>query len=331
MMDEASGQEPCPTKDLADALIEALAAARMVRDANSDEPHIPPMALAADAAANAKARGAKDKEAQPSDATIDAAAHSLAIFWPTRTPGMCAVGLLRSDEGPAGQGCGARGADRGATTDRRRRMTAELIARADAILAVKDAGKSMMPESPWEVMRAMRAALAAQAQQLIDDSPGTPLGRLNAIGEFAEKRGLCIGVEAEPGELFLMEAFDAQAQEIEQWKEQWKDCIIAQARDIERREAAEARVRELEANAPEGLRPNERLIWLLGDLMNNVENYYGAENPKRLGHIDCAAAKIIDQVIAPQLAAIEAATIERCAAIVGDHRVAARIRALEPS
>lgn len=32
-----------------------------------------------------------------------------------------------------------------------------------------------------------------------------------------------------------------------------------------------------------------------------------------------------------ELAAIEAATIERCAAIVGDHRVAARIRALEPS
>lgn len=51
-MDEASGQEPCPTNDLADA-------------------------------------------------TIDAAAHSLAIFWPTRPPSMCAVGLLRSDEGPA--------------------------------------------------------------------------------------------------------------------------------------------------------------------------------------------------------------------------------------
>jgi hypothetical protein len=45
-------------------------------------------------------------------------------------------------------------------------ITAELIARADAILAVKDAGKSMMPESPWEIMRAMRAALAAQAQEI---------------------------------------------------------------------------------------------------------------------------------------------------------------------
>jgi hypothetical protein len=37
----------------------------------------------------------------PIDAMIDAAAHSLAIFWPTRPPSMCAVGLLQSDEGPA--------------------------------------------------------------------------------------------------------------------------------------------------------------------------------------------------------------------------------------
>ena len=40
-------------------------------------------------------------EGEPSDSMLDAAAHSLAIFWPTRPPGMCAVGLLRSDEGPA--------------------------------------------------------------------------------------------------------------------------------------------------------------------------------------------------------------------------------------
>jgi hypothetical protein len=40
-------------------------------------------------------------DAEPSDSMLDAAAHSLAIFWPTRPPGMCAVGLLRSEEGPA--------------------------------------------------------------------------------------------------------------------------------------------------------------------------------------------------------------------------------------
>ncbi len=38
---------------------------------------------------------------EPSAAMFDAAAHRLAIFWPTRPPGMCGVGLLRSDEGTA--------------------------------------------------------------------------------------------------------------------------------------------------------------------------------------------------------------------------------------
>ena len=34
-----------------------------------------------------------------------------------------------------------------------------------------------------------------------------------------------------------------------------------------------------EAVAPESLSSEERLIWLLGDLMNAAENYLGAENP----------------------------------------------------
>lgn len=38
---------------------------------------------------------------EPAAPILDAAAMSLAIFWPTRPPGMCAVGLLRSEEGPA--------------------------------------------------------------------------------------------------------------------------------------------------------------------------------------------------------------------------------------
>lgn len=44
---------------------------------------------------------------------------------------------------------------------------------------------------------------------------------------------------------------------------------------------------------------DELLIWLLGDLMNAAENYFGAENPKRLGHINCTAARIIDEIITP--------------------------------
>jgi hypothetical protein len=64
------------------------------------------------------------------------------------------------------------------------------------------------------------------------------------------------------------------------------------------------------------LTPAERLIWLLGDLMNNVENYFGAPNPKRLGHIDAAAARILDEVVAPLEASIRQHTIEKCAAVV---------------
>ena len=77
-------------------------------------------------------------------------------------------------------------------------------------------------------------------------------------------------------------------------------------RALARIEALEARNREheerymdKEAVSPESLSAEERLIWLLGDLMNAAENYFGAENPKRLGHIDCAAARIIDEIIAP--------------------------------
>jgi hypothetical protein len=50
------------------------------------------------------------------------------------------------------------------------------------------------------------------------------------------------------------------------------------------------------------LSPDERLVWLLGDLMNAVENYFGAENPKRSGHIYHAAIRIMDEVIAKHVA-----------------------------
>jgi hypothetical protein len=38
---------------------------------------------------------------EPSRLMLDAAAHSLALFWPTRSPTMCVFGLLESEEGPA--------------------------------------------------------------------------------------------------------------------------------------------------------------------------------------------------------------------------------------
>jgi phosphatidylserine/phosphatidylglycerophosphate/cardiolipin synthase-like enzyme len=60
------------------------------------------------------------------------------------------------------------------------------------------------------------------------------------------------------------------------------------------------------AGTPELLSREEKLVWILGDLMNAVENYFGAENPKRLGHINCAAIRIIDEVLTPAAARIEA-------------------------
>jgi hypothetical protein len=59
------------------------------------------------------------------------------------------------------------------------------------------------------------------------------------------------------------------------------------------------------AGTPELLSCEEKLVWILGDLMNATENYFGAENPKRLGHINCAAIRIIDEVLAPAADRIE--------------------------
>jgi hypothetical protein len=58
------------------------------------------------------------------------------------------------------------------------------------------------------VLKEHRERLQANAglrAELSDDSPGTPLGRLNAIGEFAVGLGLCTGTEAKPSELFVMD------------------------------------------------------------------------------------------------------------------------------
>jgi hypothetical protein len=106
-------------------------------------------------------------------------------------------------------------------------------------------------------------------------------------------------------------ALEVQAQEIKRLKgnpgrkilnHKWLDyfCVEEGCQSLvlkQRAEAAEARVRELETI-------NKRT----GDMLDGALAMVKTERD-----------------------AIEAATIERCAAIVGDHRVAARIRALGPS
>jgi hypothetical protein len=91
----------------------------------------------------------------------------------------------------------------------------------------------------------------------------------------------------------LVTALAAQAQEIERLKEYALVANRNGERLEQRAEAAEARVRELK------------------------------DEIDRLQTVICCEQDRGD--------AIEAATIERCAAIVGDHRVAARIRALVKS
>lgn len=55
----------------------------------------------------------------------------------------------------------------------------------------------------------------------------------------------------------------------------------------------------LNAHLPSLLSPEEKLIWLLGDMMNAVENYFGHVNPKRLGHINSSAIRILDEIVQP--------------------------------
>jgi chromosome segregation ATPase len=262
--------------------------------------------------------------------------------------------------------------------------TAELIARvkqaaADLHLVAKLSNKP--PLSAAFILNDVAVALAAQAQEIADETPGTPLGRLNAIGRFAEQRGLCTGIEAKAAELFLMETFDAQAQEIKRLKEdlarktagnralneQWQ----AQAQEIERLNEvwhpseqaarnAEARAEAAEAKVAEQAREIERLtaeakdwhdaasalngdVTELGQRAEAAEARADTERTLRLsleGERNAAEARVRelkDEIDRLQTVicceqdrrdAIEVATIERCAAIVGDHRVAARIRAL---
>jgi hypothetical protein len=69
---------------------------------------------------------------------------------------------------------------------------------------------------------------------------------------------------------------------------------------------------QIASHSVASLSPEERLIWLLGDMMTAAENFFGAENPKREGHIHGCAIRILDEVVAP----IRAAALEEAATMV---------------
>jgi hypothetical protein len=222
--------------------------------------------------------------------------------------------------------------------------TAELIALAR--LESIDEDGNITDQVKYDLAR----ALAAQAQEIADETPGTPLGRLNAIGRFAEQRGLCAGIEAKAAELFLMEAFDAQAQEIEKLFKQVGLRHAAYLNMVKRAEAAEARIKEIEGI---GKRTQDdwplcfRLALERGGLPAWLREFalmwdgHGHEIhcvriKEAADAIEAAEARVREledttmsvECLDAVRRDVEAAIIERCAAIVGDHRVAARIRAL---
>jgi hypothetical protein len=96
----------------------------------------------------------------------------------------------------------------------------------------------------------------------------------------------------------------------------------------------DAPLHALDAPSPAGLSNEEKLVWILGDLMNAVENHFGAENPKRRGHINSAAIRIIDEVLTPA----RAQGMREAAAIMCEHNhfelaqdaILARAQELDP-
>ena len=57
------------------------------------------------------------------------------------------------------------------------------------------------------------------------NGPGTPLGRLGALAEYARELGLCTGLEAKPAELFLIEEIERLRAFKEQYEKR-RDCIL---------------------------------------------------------------------------------------------------------
>src|SRR5580704_3864397 len=100
-----------------------------------------------------------------------------------------------------------------------------------------------------ELLAKVSAELDRLRAELADESPGTPLGRLNAIGVAAEARGLCTGVEAKPAEVFLIEAFDALRAELDEVKSEGRQevaNIISNYRAAARRDVEEiARLKDI--------------------------------------------------------------------------------------
>jgi len=71
-------------------------------------------------------------------------------------------------------------------------------------------------DAKWDAALARAEQAEARAAELEDRGPGTLYARIEGICRFAQDRGLCTGTEAKPGELFLIEGYDAAIARAEQ-------------------------------------------------------------------------------------------------------------------
>lgn len=142
-----------------------------------------------------------------------------------------------------------------------------------------------------------------------------------------------------PGEWISKAEIDRLRAELDSWKEQFRVLAILEqqktaelARSLEENKrvrkdyeivtvdnaAKDARIAHWEnlgagtsdAYTPD-LGPEEKIVWILGDMMNAVENQFGVENAKRLGHIHCCADRLLREVIDPKDARIAELEAER--------------------
>jgi hypothetical protein len=76
--------------------------------------------------------------------------------------------------------------------------------------------------------------------ELEDDGPGTPLGRLAAIAAFAIERKLCTGMEAKAPEVFVMERVEELEADRNHWREAMHNAMTAADMVKARAEKAES-------------------------------------------------------------------------------------------
>jgi hypothetical protein len=67
----------------------------------------------------------------------------------------------------------------------------------------------------WEEASRDIDRLRAEKAELEAEEPGTPLGRLKAIADFATSKGWCTGAESKPAELFVIERAEKTKAELD--------------------------------------------------------------------------------------------------------------------